>query len=149
MKTITRIISLLMVVLMLTASVPFTPVSAADDGTEEYTLTVENTYADSSLAENSAVGGMSFFGSTEFDGCYGNQLSGVAKEIYDSMVKNYAADKKTGEYTHTFETSFTFDAELSGGSIVMNDELVNRPVYGQQRKISDIIYFATAVPEGG
>ena len=41
---------------------------------------------------------------------------------------------------------------LDGGqtaTIVMNDELVNRPVYGQQRKISDIIYFATAVPDGG
>lgn len=41
---------------------------------------------------------------------------------------------------------------LDGGqtaTIVMNDELINRPVYGQQRKISDIIYFATAVPEGG
>ena len=41
---------------------------------------------------------------------------------------------------------------LDGGqtaTIVMNDELVNRPVKGQQRKISDIIYFATAVPEGG
>ncbi len=41
---------------------------------------------------------------------------------------------------------------LDGGqtaTIVMNDELMNRPVYGQQRKISDIIYFATAVPEGG
>lgn len=41
---------------------------------------------------------------------------------------------------------------LDGGqtaTIVMNNELVNRPVYGQQRKISDIIYFATAVPEGG
>ena len=41
---------------------------------------------------------------------------------------------------------------LDGGqtaTIVMNDELVNRPVYGQQRKISDIIYFATAIPEGG
>lgn len=41
---------------------------------------------------------------------------------------------------------------LDGGqtaTIVMNDELVNRPVYGQQRKISDIIYFATATPEGG
>lgn len=40
---------------------------------------------------------------------------------------------------------------LDGGqtaSIVMNDELINRPVYGEQRKISDIIYFATAVPEG-
>ena len=41
---------------------------------------------------------------------------------------------------------------LDGGqtaTIVMNNELVNRPVYGQQRKISDIIYFATAIPEGG
>ena len=41
---------------------------------------------------------------------------------------------------------------LDGGqtaTIVMNDALINRPVYGQQRKISDIIYFATAVPEGG
>ena len=41
---------------------------------------------------------------------------------------------------------------LDGGqtaTIVMNDELRNRPVYGQQRKISDIIYFATAIPEGG
>ena len=40
---------------------------------------------------------------------------------------------------------------LDGGqtaAIVMNDELINRPVYGQQRKISDIIYFATAIPEG-
>ncbi len=39
---------------------------------------------------------------------------------------------------------------LDGGqtaSIVMGGQLINRPVYGQQRKISDIIYFATAVPE--
>lgn len=39
---------------------------------------------------------------------------------------------------------------LDGGqtaTIVANDELVNRPDYGTQRKISDIIYFATAVPE--
>ena len=41
---------------------------------------------------------------------------------------------------------------LDGGqtaAIVMNDQLINRPVYGSQRKISDIIYFATAVPDGG
>ena len=41
---------------------------------------------------------------------------------------------------------------LDGGqtaAIVMNDQLINRPVYGEQRKISDIIYFATAVPDGG
>lgn len=39
---------------------------------------------------------------------------------------------------------------LDGGqtaAIVMNDLLINRPVYGTQRKISDIIYFATAIPE--
>ena len=41
---------------------------------------------------------------------------------------------------------------LDGGqtaTIVMNDELMNRPVKGEQRLISDIIYFATAIPEGG
>ena len=33
------------------------------------------------------------------------------------------------------------------GTIIANDRLVNRPDYGNQRKISDIIYFATAIPE--
>ena len=41
---------------------------------------------------------------------------------------------------------------LDGGQtavIVTNDKLINRPSYGWQRQLSDIIYFATAVPEGG
>ena len=41
---------------------------------------------------------------------------------------------------------------LDGGQtavVVMNDELVNRPDFGYQRQISDIIYFATAIPDGG
>ena len=41
---------------------------------------------------------------------------------------------------------------LDGGQtavLVMNDKLMNKVVYGSQRRISDIIYFATAVPEGG
>lgn len=41
---------------------------------------------------------------------------------------------------------------LDGGqtaSIVMNNELINSVSYGDQREISDIIYFATALPEGG
>lgn len=40
---------------------------------------------------------------------------------------------------------------LDGGqtaSIAMNDRLINAVDYGSQRKISDIIYFATAVPDG-
>ena len=49
-------------------------------------------------------------------------------------------------------TSCRMAYSLDGGqtaSIVMNDELINRPVYGEQRNISDIIYFATAIPEEG
>ena len=41
---------------------------------------------------------------------------------------------------------------LDGGqtaAIVTNDKLINRPDYGNQRTVSDIIYFATAVPNGG
>lgn len=41
---------------------------------------------------------------------------------------------------------------LDGGQtavIAMNDELINSVMYGYQRKISDIIYFATAIPDGG
>jgi len=30
----------------------------------------------------------------------------------------------------------------------MNDRLINNVVYGYQRDISDIIYFATAIPDG-
>lgn len=35
------------------------------------------------------------------------------------------------------------------GTIVTNDELINRPDYGTERTVSDIIYFATALPDGG
>ena len=41
---------------------------------------------------------------------------------------------------------------LDGGQtavIAMNGELINAVLFGYQRKISDIIYFATAIPEGG
>lgn len=41
---------------------------------------------------------------------------------------------------------------LDGGQtavIVMNDQLINNVHFGYQREISDIIYFATAVPDGG
>ena len=53
---------------------------------------------------------------------------------------------------HIAATGCRMAYSLDGGqtaTIVMNDQLINRPVYGEQRKISDIIYFATAVPEGG
>ena len=41
---------------------------------------------------------------------------------------------------------------LDGGQtavISMDGKLISRPDYGTQRQISDIIYFATALPDGG
>ena len=41
---------------------------------------------------------------------------------------------------------------LDGGQttvICMQDQLISYPDYGTQRRISDIIYFATAMPNGG
>ena len=123
MKAFRQVISVIMAVLMLFTAVPLASVSAAEEKTENYTLTLENTYNDSLTAGSSSLGQMSFFGSTEFNGCYGNQLPELARELYDSMVKQFATDKKTGEYTHTFGTAFTFKAEISNGEIVMNEEL--------------------------
>ena len=40
---------------------------------------------------------------------------------------------------------------LDGGqtaTLVMNDKVINQVDYGAQRQISDIIYFATAIPDG-
>ena len=50
------------------------------------------------------------------------------------------------------ETGCTMAYTLDGGqtaTIVMNDQLVNQVSYGSQRRISDILYFATALPDGG
>ena len=56
------------------------------------------------------------------------------------------------QFTTTLEATGCRHAyALDGGqtaAIVMNDVLINRVVYGYQRKISDIIYFATAIPDG-
>ena len=52
---------------------------------------------------------------------------------------------------HVAETGCLQAYALDGGqttTIVLNNEVINHVNYGSERKISDIIYFATAVPEG-
>lgn len=52
---------------------------------------------------------------------------------------------------HVAETGCRQAYALDGGqttTIVLNNEVINHVNYGSERKISDIIYFATAVPEG-
>lgn len=45
------------------------------------------------------------------------------------------------------DKAYTLDGGQTG-VIVMNDKVVNKLYYGSQRNISDIIYFATAIPDG-
>lgn len=54
--------------------------------------------------------------------------------------------------TQVYKTGCDKAYTLDGGQtavIAMNDMLINKVHFGYQRKISDIIYFATAVPDGG
>ena len=44
------------------------------------------------------------------------------------------------------EKAYTLDGGQTA-TIVMNDQVINRVSYGAERYISDIIYFATAIPE--
>lgn len=44
------------------------------------------------------------------------------------------------------DKAFALDGGQSA-AIITNDKLINRPVFGYQRNMSDIIYFATAIPE--
>lgn len=46
------------------------------------------------------------------------------------------------------ETAYNLDGGQTG-VIVMNDRMINPVQYSSQRKISDIFYFATALPDGG
>ena len=50
------------------------------------------------------------------------------------------------------ETGCTMAYTLDGGqtaAITMDHQLINQVSYGSQRRISDILYFATALPDGG
>ena len=46
------------------------------------------------------------------------------------------------------EKAYTLDGGQTG-VIAMNDQMMNPNQYGSQRAISDIFYFATAIPDGG
>lgn len=46
------------------------------------------------------------------------------------------------------QTAYALDGGQTA-AIVMNDQLINTVSYGSQREISDIFYFATALPEAG
>ena len=70
-----------------------------------------------------------------------------------NMQWNYANVPTLDEFARQIrQTGCRMAYTLDGGqtaTIVMNDTLVNQVSYGSERRISDILYFATAVPDGG
>lgn len=70
----------------------------------------------------------------------------VSSEFYGNVATMYEFQEDA--YTLGLQKFYALDGGQTA-VLVMNDKLINKVVYGSQRKISDIIYFATAVPEGG
>ena len=84
-------------------------------------------------------------------------LCQLGKLHYLLAVVNAEGDNQTVPTIHRFASNLRDSGiqtayALDGGQtavIAMNGELINAVLFGYQRKISDIIYFATAIPEGG
>ncbi len=68
----------------------------------------------------------------------------------EDNLKNVPTIHRLAETLQSFgcEKAYTLDGGQTA-VIVTNDELINRPSYGYQRTLSDIVYFATAIPDGG
>lgn len=113
MKPKAKILSSICVaILILLAVIPFATANAADKSRENYTslelsVTFEETFTPNSKADS----GISLFSNTVYSGCFGNQLDGSSKEIYDSLVQNYATDKKIGEYEFKLKSPIKFQIE--------------------------------------
>lgn len=73
--------------------------------------------SDPTVVSDQLAGGISLFSLAQYDGCFGNQLSGFALELYNERVAYYVTDRNAGgkTFTRTLNTSpYTFEAELTG-----------------------------------
>ncbi len=125
MKRFNRYFILSAVIAVLVVCFAFGGASAAEAEKDTYVFTFENTCVSTFGMNTAQSQSVSPYSLVTYSGCYGNQLSGTAKELYDSMVKNYSADKKTGSFEHTFKTPFTFKAEVDSGIITDTPEFVS------------------------
>ena len=84
-------------------------------------------------------------------------LCQMAPLHYLVVVANWEGDQPDDPTVERFQkvvaaTGCKMAYCLDGGqtaTVIMDGELINRPAKGEQRRISDIVYFATAIPEGG
>lgn len=101
----------------------------------------------SSIDASAAEMEIAVHGLTAFDGCYGNQLDGAAREVYDAMVRCYVQEKETGELkiklndVITFQTVGTVD---ENGRLIWNSsenaEYQQKLTYVMQAAYDAFIY---------
>ena len=115
--------SLCIAIILILAIIPTISAKTADNEAKIYSLVVNETPEDISLKESAFNSEISLFSRRTFSTCYGDQLTGIAKEVYDSLVEKYATEGKTEKYSYKFQNPITFKAEISGSSIVSNEAL--------------------------
>lgn len=117
-------------------SIAFGPI-LVDDGK----TTVPEKYAVGEINEPYSRAGLGYLGDLHYvlvTAGYGlgANVMPTVKEFADRML-SFGCEK-----------AYTLDGGQTG-TIVTNDQLMNYPDFGTQRTVSDIIYFATALPNGG
>ena len=83
--------------------------------------------------------------------CLGYQIKSARATVCKGTdIRAYLATDMATEYIYAkgVEKAYALDGGQTS-SMVFNGELVNRVDWGNERTMSDIIYFASAVPEGG
>ncbi len=105
------------------------------------------------LIEDSRVVAKHYYPLGETESFYSRAaLCQIGPLHYMLVAVNRRGQDVTRFAIHLAEMGVTNAYALDGGqtsTIVTADELINPVDYGGQRKTSDIIYFATAVPDGG
>ncbi len=107
------------------------------------------------LVENGEMSDIGYYPLGQPYGEYSRAALAQMGELHYLLVTaNFEGHSHVPKITELARVMESFGCEkayaLDGGqtaTIVMNDSLFNIPDYGAERKISDIIYFATAIPD--
>ena len=61
-------------------------------------------------------------GTSAYNKCFGEQLSGLSRELYNAFAANYVKNKKTGNYKYTFQTPLTFESKVDENKNIVQNE---------------------------
>lgn len=124
-KRITKSMLLLIAfVMFLTALTVGSNAFAADEEVKVVTTTHSETYERFVSSQSREFSNKKLYGADiKYNGSYGAQISGLSKEIYNSMKTQFITKRIGSGYTFKFKAPILFNALVVGNSIVENDSL--------------------------